>query len=116
MRPHPSEQGTQMFPTPHWAQRCASAHPYGFYYDHRIHFRKKKKSANCKGQDLLLREPGKYTTRPRATEQDLEVTVRNRERDRENGPGTLLLLGSEGEVSGVLWGHSLWGNLEHEGI
>lgn len=76
----------------------------------------KKKPANCKGQDLLLREPGKYTTHPRATEQDLEVTVRNRERDRENGPGTLLLLGSEGEVSGVLWGHSLWGNLKYEGI
>lgn len=46
----------------------------------RIHFRKKKKSGNCKGQDLLLREPGKYTTHPRAREQDLEVTVRDRDR------------------------------------
>lgn len=43
---------------------------------------KKKKSANYKGQDWLLREPGKCTTRPRATEQDLEVTVRDRERQR----------------------------------
>ena len=37
-------------------------------------------SGNCKGQDLLLREPGKYTTHPRAREQDLEVTVRDRDR------------------------------------
>ena len=71
-----------MFPTPHRARLCANAHPYGFYHDHRIHFRQKK-SENYKGQDLLLREPGKYTTRLRATEQDLEVTVRDRDRERQ---------------------------------
>ena len=49
---------------------------------------------------------------------DHEERVRDRDRERgrqREGTWALLWLGSEGEVSGVLQGHSLWANMKHEG-